>query len=213
MNSALMNISRKLQKSGSFKLRKHESKTHSIAKGPQFIWTIPLVTSKTVTYGSGKRFDRRYSILPRVGVHILLQYTAVYITFLLPAFKVRPFPVTARSKVWVCSRSLAGIAGSNPARCKDLSLVSAVLCQVERPLRKADHSSTGVLPIVICLPKCDLATAITRRPRPTRPLEPWTTKLLQIQMLLTGDNFGDQQQIIRLVNPTYFLLFREIIQQ
>jgi len=24
-------------------------------------------------------------------------------------------PVTARSKVWVCARSLAGIAGSNPA--------------------------------------------------------------------------------------------------
>jgi len=28
---------------------------------------------------------------------------------------VFPIPVTARSKVWVCSRSLAGIVGSNPA--------------------------------------------------------------------------------------------------
>jgi len=41
----------------------------------------------------------------------------------------------------------------------DLSLVSAVWCQVERPLRKADHSSTGVLLSMICLPKCDLETA------------------------------------------------------
>jgi hypothetical protein len=26
-----------------------------------------------------------------------------------------PIPVAARSKAWVCGRSLAGIAGSNPA--------------------------------------------------------------------------------------------------
>ena len=28
-----------------------------------------------------------------------------------------PIPVAERSKAWVCSRSLAGIAGSNPAEC------------------------------------------------------------------------------------------------
>jgi hypothetical protein len=38
-----------------------------------------------------------------------------------------PIPLTARSKAWVCSRSLAGIVGSN--RC--FSLVSAVRYQVE----------------------------------------------------------------------------------
>ena len=27
----------------------------------------------------------------------------------------QPIPVAARSKAWACSRSLAGIAGSNPA--------------------------------------------------------------------------------------------------
>jgi hypothetical protein len=27
----------------------------------------------------------------------------------------KPIPVAVRSKAWVCSRSLAGIAGSNPA--------------------------------------------------------------------------------------------------
>jgi hypothetical protein len=31
-------------------------------------------------------------------------------------------PVAARSKAWVCGRSLAGIVGSNPARGIDVSL-------------------------------------------------------------------------------------------
>ena len=32
----------------------------------------------------------------------------------------QPIPVAARSKVWVCGRSLAGIVGSNPAECMDV---------------------------------------------------------------------------------------------
>jgi hypothetical protein len=35
----------------------------------------------------------------------------------------RPIPVTARSKAWVCDRSLAEIAGSNPARGTDVYLL------------------------------------------------------------------------------------------
>ena len=37
-------------------------------------------------------------------------------------------PLAARSKTWVCGRSLAGIAGSNPSRGMD---VSFVCCQIE----------------------------------------------------------------------------------
>jgi len=136
-----------------------------------------------------------------------------YITFLLPVFKVIPIPVAVRSKTWVCSRSLAGIAGSNSDSGMDLSLVSVVWCQVERPLRKAYHSSTGVLPSLICLPKCELETAITRRPRSTRPLQPWTKKNIISTDVATGDNYDDQQRIIKLVNPAYLLLSGEIIQQ
>ena len=58
----------------------------------------------------------------------------------------RPVPVAARSKVCVCSRSLTGIAGSSPAEGGRLSVMSVVCCQVERSLRRADHSSRGVLP-------------------------------------------------------------------
>ena len=39
---------------------------------------------------------------------------------------------TARSKTWVCGGSLAGVAGSNPARRhRYLSIVIVVCCQVE----------------------------------------------------------------------------------
>jgi hypothetical protein len=44
---------------------------------------------------------------------------------------VTPIVVAARSKVWVCGRSLTGIAGSNPAGGMDVYLVSVVCCQVE----------------------------------------------------------------------------------
>ena len=39
--------------------------------------------------------------------------------------------MAARSKAWVCGRSLAGIAGSNPVGGMDVSLVSVVCCQVK----------------------------------------------------------------------------------
>jgi hypothetical protein len=58
--------------------------------------------------------------------------------------KVR-IPVAARAKVWVCGRSLAVTAGSNPAGGMDVSL-SVVCC-----VRRADPSSRGVLSTVVCL--------------------------------------------------------------
>jgi hypothetical protein len=43
--------------------------------------------------------------------------------------KYWPIPVTARSKAWICDRSLAGIAGSNAAEGMDVCLLW-VLCVV-----------------------------------------------------------------------------------
>ena len=60
-------------------------------------------------------------------------------------------PVALRSKAWVCSHSLAGNVGSNPAGNKDVRLL-CVLCVVRwRSLRWTDHSTRGVLPSVVCL--------------------------------------------------------------
>ena len=46
---------------------------------------------------------------------------AVYVV--LAAGLTSPVPVAARSKAWVCSRSLAGIAGSNPTGGMDVCLL------------------------------------------------------------------------------------------
>ena len=46
-----------------------------------------------------------------------------------------PIPVAARSTVWICGRSLAGIAGSNPAGNMDICLLC--VCDVRyRSLRR-----------------------------------------------------------------------------
>jgi hypothetical protein len=55
--------------------------------------------------------------------------------------KCLPIPVTARSKAWVCSHLLAGIAGSNFARSVDPCLL-CVWCQIEISAR-ADPSSVS----------------------------------------------------------------------
>ena len=53
------------------------------------------------------------------------------------------WPLAACSKAWVCGRSLAGIAGSNPTVGMDVCCECCVL------LSRADHSSRGVLPTVV----------------------------------------------------------------
>ena len=64
----------------------------------------------------------------------------------------RPTPVAARSKAWVCGRSLVGTAGSNPAGGNGcLFLLSVVCCQVVANAFGGDHLSGGVLPSVMCL--------------------------------------------------------------
>jgi len=62
-----------------------------------------------------------------------------------------PSGLAARSKAWVCGRSLAGIADSNPAVVMNVCLLR-MLCVVRQTSpRQADHSSGGVLPSVVCL--------------------------------------------------------------
>jgi hypothetical protein len=73
-------------------------------------------------------------------------------------------PRAARSKAWVCGLSLAGIAGLNPAVGMDVLCLENVVC-CQRSLRRADHSSTVVVPILVFLsviwkPKL-------KRPRPS----------------------------------------------
>jgi hypothetical protein len=69
-----------------------------------------------------------------------------------------PIPVAERSKTWFCGRSPTGIAGSNTAWGVDVCFsVVSIVCVV-RSLRRADHSSRGVLPTVVrhCVWSCNL---------------------------------------------------------
>ena len=66
-------------------------------------------------------------------------------------YKLLPIPVAARSKAWVCGRSLVGIVGSNPGGCMDVCLLWVSCVVRKRSLRRTDHSSREVLPTVVCL--------------------------------------------------------------
>ena len=57
--------------------------------------------------------------------------------------------VAAPSKTWVCGRSFAWIAGSNPAEGMDFCLLWVFYFARLRSLRRADHSSRGVLLTVV----------------------------------------------------------------
>jgi hypothetical protein len=61
--------------------------------------------------------------------------------------------VLAWSKAWICGRSLAGFAGSNPTGGMDVCIVSVVCCQVEvsataRSLVQRSPADCGVCEIV-----------------------------------------------------------------
>jgi hypothetical protein len=67
-----------------------------------------------------------------------------------------PIPVAPRSQAWVCGLSLAGVADSIPAGVMDVCLLW-ILCIVrwKRSLWRADPSSRGVPPILVCVILCD----------------------------------------------------------
>jgi len=78
------------------------------------------------------------------------------------SFKLRnlitevPVPVAARSKAWVCGRSLAGIVGSNPAGSMDICLLCVLsgrgLC--DGPITRPEESYR-----LWCVVVCDLETS------------------------------------------------------
>jgi hypothetical protein len=60
-------------------------------------------------------------------------------------------PVAAQSKAWVCGRSLPEIASSNPAGDVDIRRLRMLCVVKKRSIRRANHSSRGILPTVVCL--------------------------------------------------------------
>ena len=81
--------------------------------------------------------------------------------------------VVARSKAWVCCRSFAKIAGSNPASGKNICLVRVVCCQVE--VCTTSRSLVQRSPIECGVSEYDRRTS-QKRPRSTRAVEAWQKK-------------------------------------
>jgi hypothetical protein len=64
--------------------------------------------------------------------------------------------MAAQTKAWVCGRSLAGIAGSNPAGGIDgLSVVNVVCCQVEVSATRCSLVQRGPTDCGVCLSVMD----------------------------------------------------------
>jgi hypothetical protein len=70
--------------------------------------------------------------------------------------------VTAPSKDVGVRLLLARVAGLNPPR--GMSVAIVVCCQVEVSLRRADHSSRGILPTLLCVTEYDREVWTMRRP-------------------------------------------------
>ena len=70
-----------------------------------------------------------------------------------------PIPETEGSEARVCGRLLAGIAGSNSAKCMDVYFFGVLCVFRYRYLKRADPSSRGVLQTVVWrVIACDLET-------------------------------------------------------
>ena len=61
----------------------------------------------------------------------------------------------ARSKAWVCGRSLTGVAGSNPAGVVEFCLVSIVCWQVEIGRSLIERSPAEFVCVCVCVAECD----------------------------------------------------------
>jgi hypothetical protein len=100
----------------------------------------PEVKLPGPTYLEPRHVGRISSIFTQpssASLHHTLHFTLLSVLggdVIFQCIVLSPIPVAARSKAWVCSRSGAGIAGSNLIGGHGcLSLVSVVYCQVEVP--------------------------------------------------------------------------------
>jgi hypothetical protein len=84
----------------------------------------------------------------RIPAHNLIVWS--HLDYLDVHYQILPVPVAARSKAWVCGRSLAGIVGSNSAGMDAYAFECCVLSGEDLCVG-LNRSSRGVLPSVVCL--------------------------------------------------------------
>jgi len=81
----------------------------------------------------------------------------------------KPSPVAARSKLWLCGRSLAVIVGSNPAGGMRVPLLWVLCCQVEDSA--TDRSLVQMSSTECSVSENDHEISTRRNPCPTRAVE------------------------------------------
>jgi hypothetical protein len=111
-------------------------------------------------------FTARYALSPYIKQ---ARFVFKGLMFFLLDGGILPIPVAvSRSKASICSRSLAGIAGSNPSGHVDVSMsfVSVGCCQVE--VSAWGWSLVRRSPTDCGVSECDREASIMRRPWPTR---------------------------------------------
>jgi hypothetical protein len=91
--------------------------------------------------------------------------------------------VATQSKAWVCGRSLAGIAASNPSGDMDIRQLKVLFFVRLKPLRRADHSSKGVLRIFDVPSECDRRVPYGEAMAQNRVEKPQKKTTLQPQIM------------------------------
>lgn len=80
--------------------------------------------------------ERNTEISLNIQINTTIQLASLY--------KILPSPVTARSKAWICGRSIVGITSLNPAEGTDVRLVSFECCAYDglcdEPITYAEES-------------------------------------------------------------------------
>jgi hypothetical protein len=97
------------------------------------------------------QFKRHFKIMSKTSFVNELWSLISLSLFIIQELQINiHIPVVARSKTWICGRSLAGTAGSNPAGDMDVCVLW-LLCVFSKISVLRANSSRGNLPSVVCL--------------------------------------------------------------
>ena len=144
----MWNLARKYLRSTSRLLVRKvcKQKIINLATARIFFRLYPTKLTETESVPEHKMFQTK---------HLRLQYQICRAKrlynkrYLATKYQYSTLPAAARSKAWICGRSLAGILGSNPAGVWKPFLSRKLCVDRQRSLRRADHSSRGVLPCIV----------------------------------------------------------------
>jgi hypothetical protein len=154
----------------------------TLPKLPVFLWLLWPCRWLRLHIHLGKIRERTHQqfYIQRLDPKLFLIRSILSFWIILPPnILFRPISVAPQSKAWVYGRSLAGIAGLNPAGCMDVCLlwVLYVVGLCDRSITRPEESECGVS-------ECDLETSTMKRRRPNSAVEAWKKNISSIFVTL-----------------------------